>query len=72
MKKTKEDLEREVAELTEELYTSGVRTRPTMMSAIEERERKAAETIQYIIAECEKETGRPFDLYTPSEFCLYF
>lgn len=46
--------------LLEEMYEAGLKTRPTIMSQIKEKEAQAIESIKYIIDKCEKETGRPF------------
>jgi len=49
--------------LLEEMYEKGIRIRPTIMTQIEEKEADACRTIQYVIAECEKITGRKFTAY---------
>lgn len=46
--------------LLEEMYEKGLRTRPTIMAKIEEKEADTLRHIQYCIDECEKETGRKF------------
>jgi hypothetical protein len=76
--KTKEDLQKELAEmqeryrvldyakdqLQEKLYESGVDSRPTIMTQIYKKESEAYRTIQFIILECEKETGRKFPYFS--------
>jgi uncharacterized lipoprotein YehR (DUF1307 family) len=47
-------------QLQERLYATGVDQRNTIMSQIVKREAQARDSINYIIMECEKETGREF------------
>lgn len=51
-------LEDENTFLLEELYESGLRTRPTIMTQIEEKEAETLQTIYFCKEECEKITGR--------------
>ena len=72
MSKTKTELEIEINNLKEELYHHGVRKKPTMLSAIEEREKEAYIQLGKIIMACEDETGRslPLDIRKfPSTHC---
>ena len=56
-------LEQENESLKEEMYDNGLRTRPSIMTQIEEIEASTLKSIQWKINECEKETGRKFDLF---------
>ena len=47
-------------ELLEEMYEKGIRTRPTIMTQIEEIEASTLSQIEFSISECEKKTGRKF------------
>jgi len=51
--------------LLEEMYENGLRTRPSIMTQIEDREENTLQSILYIIKECEKETGRLFPYGKP-------
>ena len=50
----------EIESMLEEMYKAGLRTRPTIMSKIEEKEAETKATIKYLIKDCEKTTGREF------------
>lgn len=56
-------LEYEKENLLEEMYEKGIRTRPTIMTQIEEVEKETLEGIEYRISECEKITGRKLPYY---------
>ncbi len=62
-------LEEEKYELLEEMYKSGLRTRPSIMTKIRKKEAETLQTIKYVIADCEKITGRqfPHSVLWPSE-----
>ena len=53
-------LKDEKDELLEEMYKNGTRIRPSIMTQIEEKEADTLQTIDYLIIDCEKVTGRPF------------
>ena len=46
--------------MLEEMYENGTRTRPSIMTQIEEKEAETQKHIDFVIDECEKITGRPF------------
>jgi len=52
------NLEYEIKNQNEIMYDKGIKTRKTMMSDIEKVESEARNTINYIIKDCEKKTGR--------------
>ena len=58
-------LEYEKELLLEEMYETGLRTRPSIMTQIEEKESETLKTIEFLIYECEKVTGRPFPYGRP-------
>jgi len=64
----KTELEIEINNLKEELYHHGVRKKPTMLSAIEEREKEARIQIGKIVMACEDETGRSLQIDTGQSF----
>jgi len=51
-------LEKENYALLEEMYKEGLRTRPTIMTQIEEKETETLRIISFYVSECEKLTGR--------------
>ncbi len=53
-------LEKENSALLEEMYEEGLRTRPTIMTQIEEKEAETLRIISFYVSECEKLTGREF------------
>ena len=55
-----QNLKYEKDELLEEMYKNGTRIRPSIMTQIEEKEADTLQTIDYLIIDCEKVTGRPF------------
>ena len=63
LKEKIQTLEYEKENLLEEMYEKGTRTRPSIMTQIEEKEADLFKHIQFIIAECEKVTGRTFPYY---------
>ena len=63
LKEKIQSLEYENETLLEEIYETGVRTRPTMITQIEKKEAETFRSIQFCIAECEKITGRKFIIH---------
>ena len=55
-------LEYENNQLLDECYENGSRKRPTIMTQIEDKEEETLRVIKYSIEQCEKITGRKFDL----------
>lgn len=56
------NLENDISDKNEELFDAGIKERPTMMREIIKHEQQTINTLIFCIKECEKVTGRPFDL----------
>jgi hypothetical protein len=67
---TKEDLEAQVHELQEKLYTIDPKSRPTIMKTIEDKEASLLSMIKWQIEQLEKETGRKFPYTFISKWAL--
>ncbi len=52
------DLEYENKQMQEKLYANGIDIRPTIMQKIINREKELFSAINYMLEDCERETGR--------------